>query len=95
MEMRSYEAFERGAYRILFRALEQAFGGGIEQADSSAIVNDDDRIRRHPGNGRESLPGLRQRVFERVTVGNPHVGKDLLSGRERCRNPTSCRSVEL
>ena len=71
METRSYEAFERGAYRILFRAPEQAFGGGIEQADSSAIVNDDDRIRRHPGNGRESLPGLRQSVFGRIIERTP------------------------
>jgi hypothetical protein len=75
METRRNEAFEMGAYRILFRAPEQAFGGGIEQADSSAIVNDDDRIRRHPGNGRESLPRLRQRAFERVTVWNFHFRK--------------------
>ena len=57
MEARRNEAFERGAYRILFRAAEQAFRGGIEQADASTVVNDDDRIRRHPGDGRESLPG--------------------------------------
>jgi hypothetical protein len=82
METRRNEAFERRAYRVLFRAPEQAFGGGIERADSSTVVNDDDRIRRHLGDGRESLPGLTQRVFERVTVRNPHFGKDLLSGRD-------------
>ena len=35
METRRNEAFEKGAYRVLFRAAEQAFRGGIEQADSA------------------------------------------------------------
>ena len=63
METRSYEAFERGAYRILFRAPEQAFGGGIEQErirpPSSTTMIASVAIL---GNGRKSLPGLRHRV---------------------------------
>jgi hypothetical protein len=56
------EAFERIAYRLRFRAGEQAFGGGIEQTDSSTLVNDDDGIRCQLDNGRESLLEKR-RVF--------------------------------
>jgi hypothetical protein len=62
------ETFDVSAYRVLLRAPEQALGGGIEQADSSTVVNDDDRIHRHHGDGRESLPGLRQRGLERGAI---------------------------
>jgi hypothetical protein len=72
MVTRRNEAFEMSAYRVLFGAAEQAFGGGIEQADSSTVVNDDDPIRRHLDDGRQSLPGWRQRLLERVTVGDIH-----------------------
>jgi hypothetical protein len=56
METRRNEAFfEMGSYRVLSRAAEQALRGGIKQTDSSTVVNNDERIRGHLDDGRESL----------------------------------------
>ena len=60
---------ERRTYRVFFRAAEQAFGGGIEHANSASVVNDDNRIRRYQDDRRESLRVEEHRVFERVMVG--------------------------
>ena len=67
------EGFERGPYRVPFRPGEQAFRSGVEQADSPAVVNDDDGIRRRLDDSRESPLVQKRRLFQRVTAAGVHV----------------------
>jgi len=62
-QTRGNEAFERGAYGVLFRAAEQALRRGIEEADSPIGPDDDDRIR-HLDDRLESLLSQTLRFFE-------------------------------